>query len=68
VVSLGKAVPKSIKLRAETLLKRFAGKFGSDFEQNKRIIDELKFPFSRFDRNMIAGFITRKINEKKQSS
>ena len=62
---MGKAVPRNIKIRAETLLQQFPEKFGSDFDQNKKIIDELKLPLNKFNRNMIAGFITRKINEKK---
>jgi small subunit ribosomal protein S17e len=64
---MGKAVPKSIKIRAEILLEKFPGSFGSDFEANKRVINELKLPFSRFDRNKIAGFITKKMNEKKKA-
>ena len=65
---MGKAVPKSIKIRAEILLQKFGEKLGSDFEANKRVINELKLPFSRFDRNKIAGFITKKMNEKKKAS
>jgi ribosomal protein S17E len=63
---MGKAVPKSVKMRAETLLAKFPASFGKDFEQNKRVINELKLPFSKFDRNMVAGFITRTINERKE--
>jgi small subunit ribosomal protein S17e len=65
---VGKAVPKSIKIRAEILLQKFGEKFGSDFEANKRVINELQLPFSRFDRNKIAGFITKKMNEKKKAT
>lgn len=60
---LGKAVPKSIKSRVEKLLIRFPDKFGRDFEKNKRLLDGLDISLSRFDRNMIAGFITRKSAE-----
>ena len=65
---MGKAVPKSIKIRAETLLKKFPENFGSDFDKNKEFINSLDLPFSRFDRNMVAGFITRTVNTKKQSA
>lgn len=58
---MGKAVPKAIKARAETLIKMFPGKFSKDFEKNKRVIDAFELQFSKTDRNIIAGFITRKM-------
>ncbi len=61
---LGKAVPKNIKIRAEKLLKEFPDKFTADFEKNKQIIDELELPFSKIDRNLVAGFITRTVNDR----
>jgi len=62
---LGKAVPKSIKSRVEVILEEFPGKFGTDFDQNKTLLNELGLSLGRFDRNMIAGFITRKMNDLK---
>jgi len=62
---MGKAVPKAIKVRAEILRGKFPERFGGDFDNNKKVIDALGLPISKFDRNMIAGFITRKTNEKK---
>ena len=64
---MGKAVPKSIKSRVETLLEKFPAKFGTDFEKNKQLLNELELSLSRFDRNMIAGFITRKMHERQKS-
>ncbi len=64
---MGKAVPRSIKSRVETLLEQFPEKFGSDFEKNKQLLRELELNLSRFDRNLIAGFITRKMNEQKKT-
>lgn len=58
---MGKAVPKAIKARAKTLMKLLPGKFAKDFEHNKRALDSLKLPFSKTDRNLIAGFITRQM-------
>jgi len=68
VFFLGKAVPKSIKSKVEKLLIRFPTKFGKDFDQNKRLLDEFDISLSRFDRNMIAGFITRKYAEAAKKS
>lgn len=62
---MGKAVPKSIKSRVEILLERFPEKFGKDFTRNKQVLKELGLSLGDFDRNMIAGFITRKMNEPK---
>ena len=63
VIFLGKAVPKSIKSRVEILLERFPDKFSTDFEKNKAVLNELDLSLSRFDRNMIAGFVTRKMHD-----
>lgn len=57
---MGKAVPKGIKSRAKLLLQRFPNSFTGDFEKNKDFIDSLKLPLTRVNRNLIAGFITRK--------
>jgi len=59
---VGKAVPKSIKSRVEILLEKFPEKFGKDFDKNKQVLNELDISLGKFDRNMIAGFITRKMN------
>ncbi len=60
---MGKAVPRAIKVRAEILIKMFPDKFSKDFEKNKRVIDAFELQFSKTDRNIIAGFITRKISK-----
>jgi ribosomal protein S17E len=54
-------------MRVETLLETFPEKFCTDFEKNKRVLDELDIELSRFDRNMIAGFLTRQVKSKKES-
>jgi small subunit ribosomal protein S17e len=60
---MGKAVPRAIKIRAEDLIRLLPEKFSRDFEQNKRALDSLGLPFSKTDRNLIAGFISRKMAE-----
>jgi len=54
-------VPKSIKMRVDTLLKEIPEKFSTDFEKNKAALESLNLPFSRFDRNLTAAFIGRKM-------
>jgi len=67
VILLGKAVPRSIKIRVEQLLELFPKKFGTDFEKNKQLLNELDLSLSMFDRNMIAGFLTRTMNQQKKN-
>ncbi len=61
---MGKAVPRAIKMRANTLIRLLPEKFSRDFEKNKRVIDSFDVQFSKVDRNLIAGFITRKMADK----
>jgi len=43
----------------------FPDRFDTDFEKNKDVLNGLGLSLSRFDRNMIAGFITRKVHDAK---
>ncbi|MBN1940915.1 MAG: 30S ribosomal protein S17e [Candidatus Diapherotrites archaeon] len=63
---MGKAVPKAIKMRVETLLQEIPEKFSTDFEKNKEALNSLNLPFSVFDRNMMAAFLTRKVKASKK--
>ena len=63
---MGKAVPKSIKSKANFLLKEFKDSFGTDYEKNKQFIEGLKLGLQKTSRNLIAGFITRKVNQAKK--
>ncbi len=60
---MGKAVPKGIKSRANILIEHFADKFGKDFDLNKKFVMGMKLPFSKKERNVMAGFITRKMKQ-----
>lgn len=64
VCKLGKSTPKSIKIRAEILLSEKSGIFASDFEKNKAALSSLNLPIPTSNRNLIAGYITRKLKEK----
>ena len=60
---MGKAVPRGIKSRVEELMEHYPDQFTADFEANKAFLDQQNFPFNKSTRNLIAGFITRKIND-----
>lgn len=62
---MGKAVPKNIKSKANTLLATYPDKITTDFEANKRFIDSLGMDMAKTVRNLIAGFVTRKKAESK---
>jgi small subunit ribosomal protein S17e len=59
---MGNVRPTYIKVLSEQLLKRFGSEFGSEFEQNKKKVEELTNIKSKKIRNMVAGYITRKKN------
>ena len=56
---MGKAVPKGIKSKAAVILKEMPKTFEADFEKNKLSINALNLPFSKWTRNVMAGYITR---------
>ncbi len=61
---MGKAIPRGIKQRANTLLTERPELFTTDFEKNKKAIDSLGIPMFKTTRNLIAGFIVRKLKQK----
>lgn len=65
---MGKQMTRILKTKAERLYNLYPEKFTDVFEENKKIIDELGlFDYSKTDRNMVAGYITRlKAREKKE--
>ena len=46
---------------SEMLLQRYPGTFGTDYEENKKKLDELAVVSSKQLRNHIAGYITRSL-------
>lgn len=60
---MGKAVPKGIKSKSLLLMKEYPELFSSDFEHNKQKLVEMNIPFSKTNRNLVIGYITRKIRQ-----
>ena len=58
---LGKVRPTYIKRAARKLLELYRDKFTTDFEHNKRMVEELTNIRSKTLRNRVAGYITRLI-------
>ena len=56
---MGKIRPTYIKRIAEDLVRKFPDKFTTDFEQNKKVVDELADVSTVKIRNRIAGYASR---------
>ena len=62
---MGKQKTKTLVRKAKQLYAAFPEKFGKDFVENKRSLDSLKLPFTKIDRNIIAGCLV-KISQKEK--
>ena len=57
--NLGNVRPEKVKRIARELVQKYADKFTTDFEENKRIIESIaRIPSTKL-RNRIVGYITR---------
>lgn len=56
---MGKVRTKPIKKIAKELVKTYSNKFTTDFETNKKVLQELIDAKTKKLRNRIAGYITR---------
>lgn len=56
---MGKIRPTFVKRIAEELVKKFPDKFTTDFEHNKKMVDEVADVATVKVRNRIAGYVTR---------
>jgi small subunit ribosomal protein S17e len=60
--SLGKVKTEQIKHLGKELMARFPNKFTTNFDDNKRLVDELTRGTTTRVRNKVAGYITRTIS------
>lgn len=60
---MGKIRPTYIKRIAEDLVKKFPGRFTTDFENNKKVVAELADITTVKMRNRIAGYVTRTVRK-----
>ena len=65
---LGKVKTEQIKRTGKELMDRFPDKFGTNFDENKRLVDTLTEGTTTRVRNQIAGYITRTLALAKASS
>ncbi|MEM2878268.1 MAG: 30S ribosomal protein S17e [Candidatus Hadarchaeales archaeon] len=55
-----------IKRAAKNLLERYPERFSSNFEENKKVLDELLGEVGKSLKNRIAGYICTLISQKKE--
>ena len=60
---MGRIKTAFIKRISHQLIQKFKEKFSDNFEENKRIVNELINYPSKKVKNQIAGYITRKIKK-----
>lgn len=58
---MGKVKTEQIKHLAKELITRFPDKFTTNFDDNKRLVDELTEGTTTRVRNQVAGYITRTV-------
>lgn len=57
---MGKQMTSILKNKAEELYKRYPEKFTDKYAENKEVVKETGlFEYSKTDRNLVAGYITR---------
>lgn len=56
---MGKVRPEHVKRIAKELVQRFPDKFTTNFENNKKLVEEFTNLSSTKLRNRIAGYVTR---------
>ncbi|MGB9675317.1 MAG: 30S ribosomal protein S17e [Candidatus Nanoarchaeia archaeon] len=62
---MGRIRPGFVKRQAQELLTLHQNKFSSNFESNKKVLNEIaEFPTKKL-RNLIAGYITKEMKKAK---
>ena len=56
---MGKVRTESVKNLAKDLLNKHHDKFTTDFDTNKRLVEELAIGSTKTIRNKVAGYISR---------
>jgi small subunit ribosomal protein S17e len=64
---MGRIKTVAIKSLGNELIKEHGSKFSADFEKNKEALNEVKEIKSKRVRNILAGYITRKMQSIKKS-
>jgi small subunit ribosomal protein S17e len=62
---MGRIRTNFIKSLSSNLVEVYPEKFGTNFDENKKALNELKLFDEKFTRNKVAGYIVRVVMKKK---
>ena len=65
---MGRIKSIAIKNLAREMLEEHGSRFTTDFEKNKKIVDEVRKIESKYIRNVVAGYITKEIERAKKEA
>lgn len=65
MIIIGRIRTHFIKGLAEQIVATHPGKFGADYDANKKMLAELKVVDGKFTRNKVAGYICCVVRRKK---
>ena len=60
---MGSIKSTAIKRFGDELISKYGSRFSTDFEKNKQVLMEIKNIQSKKARNILAGYITRKMKQ-----
>lgn len=63
---MGRIRTTLVKRTGENLVKKHPDKFKADFENNKKVLNDVAEIYSKKLRNLIAGYITHLVKETKK--
>lgn len=63
---MGRITPNRIQRVGRELMEKYPSKFNAKFEDNKKAVDVTTVTQTKKVRNLLAGYITRKIKNKKE--
>jgi small subunit ribosomal protein S17e len=64
---MGRVKSIAVKVLADELIKKHGNRFTIDFEKNKKVLNEVKKIQSKRVRNILAGYISKKMQQIKKS-
>ncbi len=67
MINIGRIKSTAVKTMANDLITENAEKFSEDFEKNKKALAEIRPMFSKKMKNVILGYITRRMKQIKRS-
>jgi len=63
---MGRVKTVAVRTLGNDLIKEFGGRFSTDFERNKKLLEEVKPIKSKRIRNILAGYISKEMQKIKQ--